>query len=83
MPGGTKMYWQKAKNSNFSHFDDICQSSSMIIFGHKTGSCAKNYKTWRSSLFLGINGLMSQKTKDVPQIVDLTYAHARLPTAFY
>ncbi len=47
MPGGTKMYRQKAKNSNFYIFP----------FGHQMGLCAEHYKNLPSSLFLGINGL--------------------------
>ncbi len=52
MPGGTKMYRQRAKNSNFSNFGDI------FSFGRQMGLCAKNLKNPPSSLFLGINGLM-------------------------
>ena len=54
MPGGTKMYRQRVKNSNFSNFDDI------FSFGRQMGSCEKNYKNPPSSLFLGINWLMLQ-----------------------
>ncbi len=32
MPGGTKMYRQKAKNSNFSDVDDIWRSSYFFIW---------------------------------------------------
>ncbi len=46
MPGDKKMYRQRAKNSNFSDFDD-----------HEMCSCAKNYIRLPSSLFLGMNGL--------------------------
>ncbi len=55
MPGGTKMYHQRAKNSNLSDFDDTWQSSCMVM-----GSQAKIYKNLPSSLFLGINGLTPQ-----------------------
>ena len=54
MPGGMKMYRQRAKISNLSDFDDTCQS---LSFGRQMGLRSKNFKNPPSSLFLGINGL--------------------------
>ncbi len=51
MPVGTYMYRQRAKNSDFSDFDDL------FSFGHQMGLCAKNYENLPSRFFLGINGL--------------------------
>ena len=47
----TYMYQQRARNSNFSDFDDI------FSVGRQIGLCAKNYKNPPSSFFLGSNGL--------------------------
>ena len=77
MPAGTYMYRQRAKNSNFSDFNDTWQSMQMrgwgsenrifFSFGHQMGICAKNYKNLPSRFFMGINVLhMIIKEKQCP-----------------
>ncbi len=57
MPIGTYMYWQRAKNSNCSDFDNTRQSSCMLwgggrsedifcSFGHQMDLYAKTYSQW-------------------------------------
>ncbi len=63
MPDGTKMYQQRAKNSNFSDFDDTRQSSCMVKYyiffiWPSDGFMCNNYLNLASSLLLGINGLI-------------------------
>ncbi len=52
MPTSTFLYIFSQKNKSRPIL-------TIFSFGHQMGSCAKNYKNLPSSLFLGINGLIS------------------------
>ena len=52
----------------------------IFSFGHQMGSCAKNYKSLRSSLLLGINGLTNGQVKFS---INADEAEAVLPDAHF
>ncbi len=64
----TKMYRQRAKNSNFSDFDDTWQSSEFFSIGHEMGSTCKNYRKSARLSFPGHKWVKRLAKDSVPPV---------------